>query len=168
MLLNPLHLTRHILPQLHHRHPIHRQNNQLIARQREIGQRRPEPILQRFRIKHAQHLSRGTPHHDAIILARPDASVVVDVETIGVTADGTDESLVDGETVLVEGEAVDDGGGERVGGSAAEVEGGRVARHEEVVAPSVGSDAVGLDDVGAGDDALERVRGRGEAVDGVG
>lgn len=161
-------LRRHHLPQPKDPNPIHRQNDQPIARNRKIRQRRPPLILQRLCIKHAEDLPRRAPHHDAVVLARPDAAVVVDVDAVGVAAHGGEEAFVDGEAVGVEVVAEDDGVAVAVFGAAGLVEGGGVAGDVEVGAGGVAADAVGRDHVGACDYRLEGLRLRREAVDGVG
>lgn len=62
----------------------------------------------RLRVEKANDLASRIPHHDALVLARPDVARIVDVDAIwDATARNTDHPLVDGEHAIVQIELED-------------------------------------------------------------
>ncbi len=161
---------RDILSQMHHKHSIHRQYNQLVPSQSKIRNRCRLLAEQLLRIKHSQLPPSEIPDHDPITFSRPHPPIVIHMYPIrDPTPRQRKELLVAWVAVLIELEAEDCCA---AGGISARAEVGdsSCVCDVEVASTGVGADTIGDEDVGTRYYGLEG-GGAGwchcEAVDGV-
>ena len=155
--------------------PIHSQDDKLVARESEIGDGgQLRGLKEEVRVENTYDFAGCVVYHDALALGGPNALTVVDLDAIRDAAPSeADEALFHRFALPVERELVDPqgpaaGAADTVTWDRPDGEGGACVCAVEGALVRGDTDAVGVEDVGAGEDGGNALLLWIEPVDGVG